>query len=89
VRAKFDSPIRGLRLHVRGPSDEIDEHPEEGQEENQDGPAGFGPTAMVSGTEVVDERPKDREDHEEEQREEDQGPKHAEQRVVIGKRGFS
>jgi hypothetical protein len=88
----FDSPVLGLRFltfHVSGPSDEIDEHPEERQEENEDGPGGFGQTAMVSATEVIDERPKNRENHKEEQRGQDQGPKYAEQWVVISEHGFS
>src|SRR5437762_1549830 len=32
-------------VSVSGPSDEIDEHPEEGKEENEEGPDGLGPSA--------------------------------------------
>jgi hypothetical protein len=44
---------------------------------------------VVCATEVVDEGPKNREDPKEEHGEQDHGPEHAKQWVVIGEHGFS
>src|SRR5262249_20176197 len=70
-------------VHVRGSGDQVSEYPDKGQEEDEQEPEGLSPAAVVFATEVVDERPQDDEDPKEEQRGEDDGPEHAEQRIVI------
>jgi hypothetical protein len=76
-----DSPDLGWPLKsIRGtwPSDDIEEHPDERQEENDEEPDGLGQAAVILASEVVEERPNNHEDQEEETRGEDQGPEHAE-----------
>src|SRR6266511_298011 len=73
-----------LRLHVRGTRDEVDEHPEDGEEEDEEEPQRLRHAVVVRPAEVVDERPEDHEEHEDEEREEDERPEDAQQRIVIG-----
>ena len=66
-------PASGVSSPRPGASDEIDEHAEERQEENEHEPESLRPAAVVPAADVVDERPQDHEDHEEERSKDDVG----------------
>src|SRR5215211_118082 len=76
-----------LRRHLSRTGNEIDEHPEDREEEDEDEPSRLRPPAVICATEVVDERPEDHEQDEDEQREEGQRPEDAEEGVVVREHG--
>src|SRR5262249_42679679 len=74
-------------LHAAAAEDEIKEHPEQGDDNDEDGPSGLPPARQVFAAEQVHEHGYEQPDPDEEQEEPEHGPKDVQQRVVTGKHG--